>query len=148
MTCLSTFGVPACINGTTSVTAVFGVDRQGDASVHYLDKNGAPVTVIPADTVAFGGCTPATAPTQRIHENFVITGTTPLVIPAGVFSISVTKTSTIGVVNINGNNGTDFPLTFNRENFSDSINEEVSTLSAYTITGTLAGSSYKVHIIR
>ena len=86
--------------------------------------------------------------TQRIHENFVVIGTTPLVIPAGAISISVTKTNNTGVVNISGDNGTVFPLTFNRENFTDSVNEAVSTLSAYTITGTLAGTTYKVHIIR
>ena len=87
-------------------------------------------------------------PTQRIHQNFVVTGTTPLVIPSGAISISVTKTNNTGVVNISGDNGTNFPLTFNRENFADSVNEAVSTLSAYTITGTLAGTTYKVHIIR
>lgn len=87
-------------------------------------------------------------PTQRIHENFVITGTAPLVIPAGAISISVTKTNNTGIVNISGDNSINFPLTFNRENFADSVNEEVSTLSAYTITGTAAGTTYKVHIIR
>lgn len=91
---------------------------------------------------------PANQLVQRIHENFVVTGTTPLVIPAGAISISVTKTNTTGVVNISGDNGTNFPLTFNRENFADSVNEAVSTLSAYTITGTAAGTTYKVHIIR
>ena len=85
---------------------------------------------------------------QRIHENFVVTGTTPLIIPAGAISISVTKTNNTGVVNISGDNATAFPLTFNRENFTDGVNEEVSTLSEYTITGTLAGTTYKVHIIR
>ena len=85
---------------------------------------------------------------QRIHENFVITGTTPLTIPDGAISISVTKTNASGIVNISGDNGIAFPLTFNRENFTDSVNESISTLSAYTITGTLAGTTYKVHIIR
>jgi len=88
------------------------------------------------------------SPTQRIHQNFVVTGITPLVIPAGAISISVTKTNNTGVVNISGDNATNFPLTFNRENFADSVNEAVSTLSAYTITGTLSGTTYKVHIIR
>lgn len=85
---------------------------------------------------------------QRRHENFVVTGSAPLVIPAGAISISVTKTNNTGVVNISGDNATAFPLTFNRENFTDSVNEAVSTLSAYTTTGTLAGTTYKVHIIR
>ncbi len=92
---------------------------------------------------------PETTPViQRIHENFVVTGTTPLVIPVGAISISITKTNTTGVVNISGDNATVFPLTFNRENFTDNVNEAVSTLSAYTITGTLAGTTFKVHIIR
>ena len=85
---------------------------------------------------------------QKIHENFVVTGTTPLVIQSGAISISITKTNNTGVVNISGDNGINFPLTFNRENFTDSVNEAVSTLSAYTITGTLTGTTYKVHIIR
>lgn len=85
---------------------------------------------------------------QRVHENYVVTGTTPLVIPSGAISISVTKTNNAGVVNVSGDNATAFPLTFNRENFTDSVNEGYSTLSAYTITGTLAGTTYKVHIIR
>ena len=91
---------------------------------------------------------PVTTLVQRIHENFVQTGTTPLVIPAGAIAISVTKTNNTGVVNISGDNATDFPLTFNRENFADSVNEGYSTLSAYTITGTAAGTTFKVHIIR
>lgn len=90
----------------------------------------------------------ATPKVQRLHENFVVTGTTPLVIPLGAISISITKTNNTGVVNISGDNGVNFPLTFNRENFADSVNEGYSTLSAYTITGTLAGTTYKVHIIR
>ena len=85
---------------------------------------------------------------QRVHQNFVVTGTTPLVIPAGLISISITKTNNTGIVNISGDNGTNFPLTFNRENFADSVNEAVSTLSSYTITGTLPGTTFKVHIIR
>lgn len=87
-------------------------------------------------------------PAQRIHDNFVITGTTPLVIPSGLISISVTKTNNAGVVEISGDNSIAYPLTINTENYSDSVNEEVSTLSGYTITGTLAGTTYKVHIIR
>ena len=43
-----------------------------------------------------------TTTTQRIHENFVVTGITPLVIPAGAISISITKTNNSGVVNISG----------------------------------------------
>ena len=85
---------------------------------------------------------------QRVHENYVVTGTTPTIIPAGAIAISVTKTNNTGVINISGDNATAFPLTFNRENFTDSVNESVSTLSAYTITGTLAGTTFKVHIIR
>lgn len=87
-------------------------------------------------------------PTQRIHENFVVTGTTPTIIPAGAISISITKTNALGIVNISGDNGTNFPLTANNENYSDGVNEAVSTLSAYTLTGTVAGTSYKVHTIR
>ena len=52
-------------------------------------------------------------PTQRIHENFVITGITPLVIPAGAISISITKTNNSGVLNISADNSVNFPLTFN-----------------------------------
>ena len=89
-----------------------------------------------------------TPPKQRLHENFVITGTTPLVIPSGAISISVTRTNNTGIVDISGDNATAFPLTFNRENFTDSVNEGYSILSSYTITGTLAGTTYKVHIIR
>lgn len=85
---------------------------------------------------------------ERIHENFVVTGTTPLVIPAWLISISVTKTNNTGVVNISWDNATIFPLTFNRENFTDSVDEWYSTLSSYTITGTAAGTTYKVHTIR
>jgi hypothetical protein len=65
-----------------------------------------------------------------------------------LISISVTRTNNEGVVNISGDNSTVFPLTFNGENFTDSVNEDVSTLSAYTITGTLADTTYKVHTIR
>lgn len=93
-------------------------------------------------------CDGGTNTTQRVHENFVVTGTTPLVIPAGAISISVTKTNNTGIVNISGDNGTSFPLTFNRENFGDAVNEGYSTLSAYTITGTNTNTNYKVHIIR
>lgn len=85
---------------------------------------------------------------QRSHENYVITGTTPLVIPSGLISISVTKTNGTGVVNISGDNGTNYPLTVLNENFSDGVNEAVSTLSAYIITGSLGGTTYKVHLIR
>lgn len=86
--------------------------------------------------------------TQRIHQNYVVTGTTPLVIPAGAISISITKTSAGGIVNISGDNGTNFPLSALNENFNDGVNEAVSTLSAYTITGTTVGTTYKVHILR
>lgn len=147
--------LPVCVDGVQWYSRESQVVDNTLGSITSTTKeykqgaDGTISTTAPTGTViAQGTCTTASTTTQRIHENFVATGTTPLVIPAGIVSISVTKTSTIGIVNISGNNGTDFPLTFNRENFSDSINEEVSTLSSYTITGTLAGSSYKVHVIR
>lgn len=112
-------------------------------------SDGAITTTAPTGTTIVDGiCSIQALPTQRIHQNFVVTGVAPLVIPSGAISISVTKTNNTGVVNISGDNGTAFPLTFNRENFADSVNEGYSTLSAYTITGTLAGTTYKVHIIR
>ena len=114
-------------------------------AIRYTTSDGTPIAIPVGDTVTPGACSFVT---QRIHENFVVTGSAPLVIPAGAISISVTKTNNTGVVNISGDNATAFPLTFNRENFTDSVNEAVSTLSAYTITGTLAGTTYKVHIIR
>ena len=143
----------------------------GDYTIGYMNQNFSPAdhvelqvthnlvdstTTTKAQLVALDQCTinaltpaPVVAPiVQRRHENFVQTGTTPLVIPAGAISISITKTNTTGVVNISGDNATVFPLTFNRENFTDNVNEAVSTLSAYTITGTLAGTTFKVHIIR
>ena len=91
---------------------------------------------------------PGASKIQRVHENYLITGTTPTIIPAGAISISITKTNSVGIVNINGDNGTNFPLTANNENYSDGVNEAVSTLSAYILTGTVAGTSYKVHTIR
>jgi hypothetical protein len=114
-------------------------------ATRYTTSDGTPITLSAGDTVTPGVCSIVT---QRIHQNFVVTGVAPLVIPSGAISISVTKTNNTGVVNISGDNGTAFPLTFNRENFADSVNEGYSTLSAYTITGTLAGTTYKVHIIR
>jgi len=143
----------------------------GDYTIGYMNQNFSPadhvelqvthnlvdsMTTSKAQLVALDQCTidaltpvPVVTPiVQRRHENFVQTGTTPLVIPAGAISISITKTNTTGVVNISGDNATVFPLTFNRENFTDNVNEAVSTLSAYTITGTLAGTTFKVHIIR
>jgi hypothetical protein len=113
-------------------------------AIRYTISDGTPIALGVGDTVTPGACPPK----QRLHENFVITGTTPLVIPAGAISISVTRTNNTGIVNISGDNATAFPLTFNRENFTDSVNEGYSTLSSYTITGTLAGTTYKVHIIR
>jgi len=100
-------------------------------AIRYTTSDGTPIAIPVGDTVTPGACSFVT---QRIHENFVVTGSAPLVIPAGAISIS--------------DNATAFPLTFNRENFTDSVNEAVSTLSAYTTTGTLAGTTYKVHIIR
>lgn len=85
---------------------------------------------------------------QRQHNNYLVTGTAPLVIPAGAISISIRKTNATGIVNISGDNATDFPLTVNNEVFTDGVTDGVSTLSAYTITGTAAGTTYKVHIIR
>lgn len=134
--------------------AGIGADSVNLSVTHNIVAGG--ITTTKAQLVALDQCTidaltpvPVVTPiVQRRHENFVQTGTTPLVIPAGAISISITKTNTTGVVNISGDNATVFPLTFNRENFTDSVNESVSTLSAYTITGTLAGTTYKVHIIR
>lgn len=125
-------------NNTTGVKTLVG-------KIYKQGANGAVVTVAPTGIIIDGACE---LKTQRQHENFVVTGTTTLVIPAGAISISVTKTNNTGIVNISGDNGTNFPLTFNRENFGDAVNEGYSTLSAYTITGTLAGTTYKVHIIR
>lgn len=132
-----------------------GVLDMIELSVDHNIVSG-PTTTTKAQLVALDQCTidaltpvPVVTPiVQRRHENFVQTGTTPLVIPAGAIAISVTKTNNTGVINISGDNATAFPLTFNRENFTDSVNESVSTLSAYTITGTLAGTTFKVHIIR
>jgi hypothetical protein len=125
-------------NNTTLIKRLVG-------KVYKQGANGAIGVAVPVGVIVEGSCSIVT---QRRHENFVITGTTPLVIPAGAISISITKTNNTGFVNISGDNGINFPLTFNRENFTDSVNEEVSTLSAYTITGTSAGTTYKVHIIR
>lgn len=122
-------------NGST-YTPIGTLSLLREVIIDELEDNGDYQAIVATPTV------------QRRHENFVVTGTTPLVIPAGAISISVTKTNNTGVVNISGDNGTNFPLTFNRENFTDSVNEGYSTLSAYTITGTLAGTTYKVHIIR
>jgi len=131
----SLVGSPYNADGTPyTLVGDFVVERP--IIIDLLEDNGDYQAIVAMPTV------------QRRHENFVVTGTTPLVIPAGAISISVTKTNNTGVVNISGDNGTNFPLTFNRENFTDSVNEGYSTLSAYTITGTLAGTTYKVHIIR
>ena len=133
--------IQVCINSKTAIKKTV-IDNEGVETVSYYDETG----ILPTPTTyTIGACSIVK---QRVHQNFVVAGTTPLVIPAGAISISVTKTNNTGVVNISGDNGTDFPLTFNRENFADSVNESVSTLSAYTITGTLAGTTYKVHIIR
>lgn len=140
---------PICVSGVQWFTATQKVFNNSTGLVvsttpiYKLGPTGTETLTAPVGTIVNGSCT-----TQRIHENFVVTGTTPLVIPAGLISISVTKTSTAGIVNISGSTAVNFPLTAINENFTDSVNEAVSTLSAYTITGTTATTTYKVHIIR
>lgn len=85
---------------------------------------------------------------RRSHENYVITGTTPTVIPSGCISISIMKQSADGIVNISGDNATLFPLELENESFADGVNEESSILSSYTITGTTVTTRYKIHTIR
>lgn len=138
--------VEICVGGVSAIQKTV-IDSAGIEVITYKTTNGV---ALPTPTVfTYGFCpTVEPTPTQRVHQNFVVTGTTPLVIPAGAISISITKTNNTGIVNISGDNGTNFPLTANNENYSDGVNEAVSTLSAYTLTGTVAGTSYKVHIIR
>ena len=88
----------------------------------------------------------ATQKIKRVPEMFPGSGTTPLVIPEGAISISITRLS--GTVKVKGYNGQDFLLTATNENFYDGVNEAVSILGAYTIEGATSTSSYKIHILR
>jgi len=145
---IKTNWIPICVNGSqwyVSEQSVIDNSNGSETSVKIYKNgaNGIITTTLPAGTINEGNCI-----VQRSHYNYVITGTTPLVIPSGAISISITKTNGIGVVNISGDNATLYPLTTDNENFSDGVLESVSTLSAYTITGSLAGTTYKVHLIR
>lgn len=148
---LKTNWLPICVNGiqwfvaeSITVNNTTGLETSS-VKIYKQGVNGTITTTAPIGILSGqeGYCK-----TQRIHENFVITGTTPLVIPAGLISMSVTKTNNTGTVNISGNNAVNYPLTVLNENFSDGVMESVSTLSSYTITGSAAGTTYKVHIIR
>ena len=134
--------IEICIAGVTAIRKTV-IDSEGVETVSFYGTDG--LLLATPTTYTIGKCSLLT---QRTHENFVVTGTTPLVIPEGLLSISVTKTNNTGIVNISGDNGVDFPLELQGESFGDGLNEGVSTLSAYTITGTLAGTTYKIHIIR
>ena len=148
---LKTVWLPICVNNTQWYVAEISTVNNSTGlettsyKVYKQGGQGVITTVAPSGTLTEGYCP---IRTQRTHENFVITGTTPLTIPSGLISISVTKTNGTGIVNISGDNGTNYPLTVLNENFSDGVNEAVSTLSAYTITGSLGGTTYKVHLIR
>ena len=133
-------------SGTDTYWRVVTTDETGFKTVTFENETGE----VPEPTGwTIGRCVDPPLEIQtRIHENFVVTGTTPLVIPEGAISISVTKTSNKGQVLVSGDNSIDFPLDFKTENFTDSINEGYSILTEYTITGTDADTTYKVHIIR
>ena len=134
--------IEICIAGVTAIRKTV-IDSEGVEIVSFYGADG--LLLATPTTYTIGKCSLLT---QRIHENFVVTGTTPLVIPEGLISISVTKTNNTGIVNISGDNGVDFPLELQGENFSDGVNEGYGTLSEYTITGTSVGTTYKIHIIR
>lgn len=88
----------------------------------------------------------STCLTIRTHENYVYTSGS-LFIPTGAMSISITKTNSTGTIEISGDNGTVFPLTYINEVFTDGVNESVGLLSSYTIT-CVGGGTFKTHLIR
>jgi len=129
----------------------------GSYQDRYFVKGANPLAEIginfdPSQILSFASCvecqnTPTNVPARK-RSNFVITGTTPLFIGGNALSIIVTKTSSAGQVLINGDNGIDYPLDAQYEIFTDGVNEEVSTLTSYTITGSTPTTTYKVHLIR
>lgn len=84
----------------------------------------------------------------RTHDNFEVTGTSPLIIAQGAISLTVVKDSAEGEVIISGNNGNNYTLRIEGENFSEGIDERVSVLSTYTITGSTSLTRFKVHLIK
>lgn len=84
----------------------------------------------------------------RTHDNFEVTGTSPLIIAQGAISLTVVKDSAEGEVIISGNNGNNYTLRIEGENFSEGVDERVSVLSTYTITGSTSLTRFKVHLIK
>jgi len=88
------------------------------------------------------------AKTLRVHENHEVLGTTPLIIPEGIISINIVKDSIDGEVLISGDNSLNYVLRVEGEYFSEAVDEKVSFLSGYTITGTTSSTRFKVHLIK
>lgn len=84
----------------------------------------------------------------RQHDNYEVLGTSPLVIPEGIISITVVKDSIDGEVLISGNNSINYILRVEGESFSESVDENISRLSSYTITGSTTSTRFKVHLIK
>ena len=119
-------------------------------AIRYTISDGTPITLGVGDTVTPGACVVPTPLTTRLRNHHVALGTTPLVIPAGCISLTVTKTSiaSTGDVLISGNNLTYFPLILPGETYSIGVSEPQSNFAEITIVGSTATTEYKVIEIR
>ncbi len=132
----------------------------GEETYRWVVENGNGI-LVPADTIIASfdeadvtsvpcACSSTPTPTIKVRNHYVVVGTTPLVIPSGYISVTVTKTSLpiTGDVFVSGDNTVDFPLSLPGETYSIGVNEPQSNLSEVTITGSSSTVEYKVIEIR
>ncbi len=142
---------PMCVSGAqwywVDVITVDNATGTYTTVTQYKNgDNGTITTTRPFGGIQQGYC-PSTTQVVRSHNNFILAAGATVPISTGALSLVVTKTNGIGTINISGTNGTDYPLTFNNESFSQGVNEEVSLLNNYSISS-IGGATAKISEVR